>query len=152
MRNYQPNDDIHVLYVCLQARMDIYHLLDINQCTPKATKQRTNNHDLLNNEPKLVYWFTTALAYIQHQLTNSIIVQPFNECSLNEKAQCWYEKAQSGGVKVVVVVLETNIKGIISGNGAALIQRKKILVPISSERHLLLSKKNKNSCLYSLFH
>ena len=38
----------------------------------------------------------------------------------------------------MAVVLETNIKGIISGNGAALIQRKKFLVPISSERHLLL--------------
>ena len=53
VRNYQPNDDIYVLYVCLQARMDIYHPLDINQCTPKATKQRTNNHGLLNNEPKM---------------------------------------------------------------------------------------------------
>jgi len=38
VRNYQPNDDIYVLYVCLQERIDIYHLLDINQCTPKATK------------------------------------------------------------------------------------------------------------------
>ena len=28
---------------------------------------------------------------------------------------------QSGGVKAMVVVLETNIKGIISGNGVALI-------------------------------
>ena len=138
VRNYQPNDDIYVLYVCLQARMNIYHLLDINQCTPKATKQRTKNHDLLNNEPKVVYWFTIALAYIQHQLTNSITVQPFNEHSLNEKLvyilsvdlngsidmvrnKNFEALHQSGGVKAVVVVLETNIKGIISGNGATLI-------------------------------
>ena len=59
---------------------------------------------------------------------------------------------QSGGVKTVVVVLETNIKGIISGNGAALIHRENFLVPISSKRHLLLAKKYKNACLYSLFH
>ena len=50
---------------------------------------------------------------------------------------------QSGGVKAVAVVLETNIKVIISGNGAALIQRKNFLVPISSKRHLLLAKKQK---------
>ena len=36
----------------------------------------------------------------------------------------------------MAVVLETNIKGIINGNGAALIQRKNSLVPISSKRHL----------------
>ena len=57
---------------------------------------------------------------------------------------------QPGGVKAVAVVLETKIKGIISGNGADLIQRENVLVPISSKRHLLLAK-NKNACLYLLF-
>ena len=62
---------------------------------------------------------------------------------------------QSGVVKAMAVVLETNIKGIISGNGSALIHRENFLVPISSKRHLLLAKKKKkkkNACLYSLFH
>ena len=54
---------------------------------------------------------------------------------------------QSGGVKTVVVVLETNIKGIISGNGAALIHRENFLVPISSKWHLLLEKKKKKCLL-----
>ena len=57
---------------------------------------------------------------------------------------------QSGGVKAVAVVLETNIKGIISGNGAALIQRENFLLPISSKRHLLLAR-NKNACLIYSF-
>jgi len=65
-------------------------------------------------------------------------VQPFNEHSLNEKLvyilsvdlngsidmvrnKNFEALHQSGGVKAVVVVLETNIKGIISGNGATLI-------------------------------
>ena len=59
---------------------------------------------------------------------------------------------QSGGVKAVVVVLETDIKGIISGNETVLIHRKNFLVPISSKRHLLRAKKKKNACLYSLSH
>ena len=57
---------------------------------------------------------------------------------------------QSSGVKAVAVVLETNIKGIISGNRAALIQRKNFLVPISSKRHLLLAKKQKCLLVFTL--
>ena len=56
---------------------------------------------------------------------------------------------QSGGVKAVAVVLETKIKGIISGNGAAFIQRENVLVPISSKRHLLLAKNKMLACIYS---
>ena len=44
-----------------------------------------HNNDLLSNEPKMVYWFTTALAYIQHQLAKTIDVHPDDEGSLNEK-------------------------------------------------------------------
>ena len=57
---------------------------------------------------------------------------------------------QSGGVKAMVVVLETNIEGIICGDGAALIQRKNFLVPISSKRQLLLAKKQKCLPLFTL--
>ena len=44
-----------------------------------------HNNDLLSNEPKMVYGFTTALAYIQHQFTKTIDVHPDDEGSLNEK-------------------------------------------------------------------
>ena len=52
----------------------------------------------------------------------------------------------------MVVVLETNIKGIISGNGAALIQRKKNFGANKFRKAPAAFKKNKNACLYSLFH
>ena len=130
-------------YMYLSSSYNIYHRLGINQCNPKATEGKTTNHDLLSNEPKMVYWFTTDLSYIPHQLTKTIDVQPVDEGCLHNKSICFlnvdlkwlsdmmrnknFEALSQSGVKALAVVLGTYIKQVISGNVADLFYWKNVL-------------------------
>ena len=128
------------LYVPSRSN-NIYHLLGVNQCNPKATEGRTTNRDLLSNEPKM-YWFTTDLSHIQHQLTKTIDVQPVDEGCLHNKSISFlsvdlkwlsdmmrnknFEASCQSGVNALAVVLGTYINRVISGNVANLIHWKNV--------------------------
>ena len=124
--------------------------IQVNKVGLMPTTQYTltyQKYDLLSNWPiPLLCSLSMSVPWMKNLFTFSVLIWKGSiDMVRNRNFEALH---QSRGVKAVAVVLETNIKGIISGNGVALIQEN-FLVLISSKR--LLAKKQKWLPVFTLW-